>query len=224
MVVEVWSDVVCPWCWIGKRRLERAIELVARDDIEVRFRSFELDPRAVSSSSESLTAMLAKKYGMPLAKAEEMQRHVARTGAADGLDFHFEQAKPSNTFDAHRLIHHAASQGLGLEMKERLMQAYFSQGRAVGDHETLLGLAVEVGLDREGAAAVLAGDAYADAVRADEDEAHAIGARGVPFFVFDRRLAVSGAQPAEVLAAALRQALADVPAGEVCDDDGCAVP
>lgn len=226
MRVEVWSDVVCPWCYIGKRRLEAAI--AAFDgDVEVHWRSFELDPNAPRSLATPLTEMLARKYGMSVERARQMQDHVATTAAADGLDFHFDKARTGNTFDAHRLIHHAKSKGHGAEMKERLLAAYFTEGRAISDHTELSALAGEIGLDATEAAEVLASGAYAEDVRKDERQAHAYGARGVPFFVIDGRYGVSGAQPAETLLQVLRQARAEAPqpveAAPGCDDDGCAV-
>jgi predicted DsbA family dithiol-disulfide isomerase len=206
MKVEVWSDVVCPWCYIGKRRLEGALATFEhRDDVEVEYRSFELDPTAVATEG-GLGQRLADKYGVSLDQAQAMHSRVTDAAAAEGLYYRLDIAQPGNTFDAHRLIHLAGTEGLRTEMKERLMLAYFSEGRPVGDRETLVELAQEVGVDRDEANAVLAGDRFAEEVRADEREAAELGISGVPFFVIDRRYGVSGAQPSELLLQALQKA------------------
>lgn len=231
MRVDVWSDVVCPWCYIGKRRLEAALERFPfRDRVEVVFHSFELDPSAPKQSTESMTTLLAKKYGMSPAKAEQMQAHVTSVAAEDGLAFHLGNTTPANTFDAHRLLHLAKARGKQEALKEALMAAYFTEGKRVGDADTLVAAAVSVGLDEAEARAVVTDpNAYADAVRADETRARQYGIRGVPFFVLDEKYGVSGAQPADTLLAALSRAWAErppeaTPDGAVCDDDACAVP
>ena len=226
MRVEVWSDVVCPWCYIGKRRLESAIDSF-EGDVQVEWRSFELDPNAPKALPISLTQALASKYGMSTEKAAKMQEDVTKTALEDGIEMRFDLAKTGNTFDAHRLIHYAASLGLGPQMKERLLKAYFTDGHAIGDTAELTALAGEMDLDTTLVAEVLASDAFADAVRADEQQAQAYGARGVPFFVIDGRYGISGAQPAETLLKALQQAYAEITptadAAPTCDDDGCAI-
>jgi predicted DsbA family dithiol-disulfide isomerase len=237
--VEIWSDVVCPWCYIGKRRFESALAQFAhRDEVEVEWRSFELDP-----STESVTGpgqdpthaeMIASKYGMPLAQAEAAVASVAEAAAVEGLDFRLDRSLRSNTFDAHRLVHLGADHGVGAEAKERFMRAYFTEGEPVGDRDALVRLAVEAGLDRDDVERVLAGDEYADAVRSDEAEARALGISGVPFFVVDRRYGVSGAQPADQLLNVLERAWSErspftlVGSGAegtdaVCGPDGCAI-
>jgi predicted DsbA family dithiol-disulfide isomerase len=237
--VEIWSDVVCPWCYIGKRRFETALgRFEHRDDVEVVWRSFQLDPTTVSvrtpGEGPDHAELLATKYGMSRAQAEQAIARTTAAAAAEGLDYRLDRALSSNTFDAHRLVHLAAAHGRQGEMEERLMRAYFTEGQPVGDRETLVRLAVETGVDAEEAAAVLAGDAYADDVRADIAEARALGINGVPFFVLDRRYGVSGAQPAEQLLAALQQAWAErspltVMTGggtgtdAVCGPDGCEI-
>ena len=233
MRVEIWSDVVCPWCYIGKRRFEQALAgFPRRDEVEVRWRSFELDATAPAERTGSYAANLAAKYGTSVAQAQQMIDNMTATAAAEGLVFDFDIARPGNTFDAHRLLHLAAERGLQDALKERLLLATFTEGQPIGDAETLVRLAAEVGLDADEARAVLASDRYADEVRGDEQQARAYGISGVPFFVVDGRYGVSGAQPAEALAQVLAQAWAEraplqvVAAGGStpgCDGDSCAV-
>ncbi len=209
MRIDIWSDVVCPWCYVGKRRFERALAGFAhRDEVDVRWHSFELDPGAVNAPG-SHVQHLADKFGTDTASAQRMLDSMTETAAAEGLDFHFETVHNSNTFDAHRLLHLADARGVQAELKERLMQAHFTEGAAVGSPATLQRLAVEVGLDADEVASVLATDAYAEDVRADVAQAREYGISGVPFFVIDARYGVSGAQPAEALASALEQAWAE---------------
>lgn len=207
MQVEIWSDVMCPWCAVGKARFERALEAFPhRDEVEVRWRSFELDPAAPAEKDGDYVSLLAAKYGTSPQEAQRMVDTMTATAAGEGLDFHFERVRPGNTFDAHRLLHLAADRGLQHELKDRLLTAYLTEGEAVGRAEVLQRLAAEVGLDEVEVKEVLFGDAYAEAVRADERQAMAYGIRGVPFFVLDGRYGISGAQPADVLADALAQA------------------
>jgi predicted DsbA family dithiol-disulfide isomerase len=207
LTVEIWSDVVCPWCYIGKRRLEAALAGFPHE-VEVTWRSFELDPGAPRTREQSASEHLAGKYGMSLEQAEASHAQMTELAAREGLEYRFDEARGGNSFDAHRLIHLAAAHGMQDEAKERIMRAYFTEGVAIGDREALVGLAADIGLDPDEARGVLDGDAYADAVRADEELARRIGIQGVPFFVLDRRLGVSGAQPADVLVRALEQACA----------------
>ena len=232
MQVEIWSDVVCPWCAIGKRRFETALAgFEHRDEVEVRYRSFELDPTTPRSYEGNATQRLADKYGVPLEQARAMEQRVVDAAAGEGLAFDFDRARPGNTVDAHRLLHLAADRGRQAELKERLLLAYFAEGRAIGDPDTLAGLAAEAGLDAAEARAVLDSDAYLPEVREDQATARALGITGVPFFVLDRAYGLSGAQPAEVLLGALRQAWTathplTVVGGDTassCTDDTCAV-
>ncbi|MEO6951557.1 MAG: DsbA family oxidoreductase [Polyangia bacterium] len=228
--VDVWSDIACPWCYIGKRRLERALAAFSNgNDVEVTWRAFELDPDAPKLRDPSVTQAqrIAEKYGMPVDVAEERLRDMTQTAKEDGLDFRFDAIRGGNTFDGHRLIHFATERGLGGAMKERILRAYMTEGQAVSDHDVLVTLATEVGLDGKDVRAMLTSDACADAVRADEREAQALGIRGVPFFVVDGRYGVSGAQPAEKLLEVLNKAWSELPEGEVaegavCGPDGCA--
>jgi len=217
MQVEIWSDVACPFCYIGKRSFEDALGRFAhRDEVEVTWRSFQLDPTAPPSVEGGLDELLARKYGRTLEQAREMNRGVAEMAAGVGLDYHLEDAKPGNTFDAHRIIHLGRAHGRGPEVKERLLRAYFVEGELLSDHGTLARLAEEAGLDRAEAEEVLASDRYADDVRADYDAAQQLGLSGVPAFVLDRRFLVTGAQPADAFLTALERAWegrAPAPAG-----------
>jgi predicted DsbA family dithiol-disulfide isomerase len=233
--VEIWSDVVCPWCAIGKRRFEKALARFAhRDEVEVTWHSFELDPSAPREQDGDLADHLAAKYGLTRERAEAMHRQMTESAAAEGWDFHFERARRGNTFDAHRLLHLAAERGVQDAVKERLFRAYFTEGEAIADHATLVRLVAEAGLDADEARAVLASDRYAAEVRADERQAQAYGITGVPFFVVDRRYGVSGAQPPEALLQALETAWAEAhplqvltpaagagAAGAACADGSC---
>lgn len=230
--VDVWSDIACPWCYVGKRRFERALEgFPHRDRIELVWRAFELDPRAPAEypAAPSYAQRLADKYGRPLAHAEKMMADMTETARGEGLDFHFERVRGGSTFDAHRVLHLAHARGVQDAAKERLLAAYFVEGASVGQRDVLVRLAGEVGLDEEETARVLASDAYADDVRRDEAEARAIGVSGVPFFVLGRKYAVSGAQGPDVLLGALTQAFDElVPRaptllaeGAACGPEGC---
>ena len=207
--VDVWSDIACPWCYVGKRRLEAALaRFPHRDAVKVAWRAFELDPTAprVRDRSVSYIQRLARKYGSSKAEAEGMIRRMTDVAAGDGLAFHFDRVQSGNTFDAHRVLHLAAARGVGGATKERFLRAYMTEGEPIGEPEVLARLAGEVGLDREEVRDVLAGDRYASDVRADEEDARKIGVTGVPFFVIGGRYAVSGAQTADVLLDALTRA------------------
>jgi predicted DsbA family dithiol-disulfide isomerase len=201
--VEIWSDVVCPWCYIGKRRFEAAVNQFD-GEVEVTWRSFELDPHAPAVREHTATEHLAAKYGMSREQAEASHAQMTELAAQEGLEYHFERARGGNSFDAHRLIHLAAENGKQDKAIERLMRGYFTEGLAIGDRAALIALAAEMGLDGD----ALNCDAYAEAVREDEQLAQRIGIQGVPFFVLDRRYGVSGAQPAEILVQALEKACA----------------
>ena len=203
LTVEIWSDVVCPWCYVGKRRFEKALaSFEHRDEVEVVWRSFELDPYAAPTREGSSAEHLARKYGMSVEKAEELNAQMTALAAAEGLEYHLDRTRGGNSFHAHRLIHAAAEQGEQDAMQERVFRAYFTEGDAIGDLDTLNRLATELGVDAAG----LADNAFADAVRADEELAARIGIQGVPYFVLDRRYGVSGAQPSELLLEALGKA------------------
>ena len=230
LTVQIWSDIACPWCYVGKRRLEAAISTLPwRSQIQVLWRAYELDPNA---SREADTApvlyaeRLARKYGTSVPQGQAMIDRMTGVAAADGLNFRFDRIKPGNTFDAHRLVHLAHDQGIQDIMKERFLRAYLCEGESIGDREALTRLAVEAGLDEREVIDALAGDAYADAVRADEALARRYNISGVPFFVIGERYGISGAQPAETLRDALSTAwkdVGDLPVveGMACGPDGC---
>jgi predicted DsbA family dithiol-disulfide isomerase len=229
--IQVWSDIVCPWCYVGKRRLEAALaRFSGREHVHITWRSFELDASAPAvRERQPYAERLAKKYGTTPARAQEMVDRMTGVAKAEGLDFDFARAQPGNTFDAHRLLHLALDRGQQTVLKERFFRAYLCEGEAISDHTTLTRLAAEVGLNVDEVQAVLATDQYAREVRADEARARAIGVDGVPFFVLADRYAVAGAQPAELLASALEKAWSELPAverlevakGAVCGPDGC---
>jgi predicted DsbA family dithiol-disulfide isomerase len=210
MQVEIWSDPVCPWCYLGKRRFERALESFGhRDEVTVVYRSFELDPSAPPGITTPTVERLAGKYGMTAGEADEAQRQMEQRAAQDGLEFRMEGLRSGNTRDAHRLLHLAKERGVQAELAERLHRAYFTEQASIFDHASLTELAVEAGLDRDDVIRVLAGQEYGDAVDTDEAMAQALGANGVPLFVIDRRYGISGAQPPEVIAQVLDQAWAE---------------
>ena len=229
--VDIWSDIACPWCYIGKRHIEQALDKFAhKDEVEIVWRAFELDPSApkVRDTSQTYAERIAKKYGTQAPQAQVMIDRMTATAANDGLEFRFDRIRPGNTFDAHRLLHLAHERGRQDALKERLMRAYMTEGQAIGEPDVLAPLAVEVGLDAAEVAQLLAGDRYASEVRQDEALARELGITGVPFFVLAGKLGVSGAQPADVLLGALDRAWAEhkpglesFAEGATCGPDGC---
>jgi predicted DsbA family dithiol-disulfide isomerase len=211
--IDVWSDIACPWCYVGKRRLEAAVARMPPGAVEVVWRSFQLDPKAprVTRAKTSYAERLARKYRSSIEQANATVERMTKVGAADGLSLRFDRVRPTNTFDAHRVLHLARERGVQGAVKERLMRAYFTDGEALGNAKTLSRLSGEAGLDPGEVGRVLAGDTYADAVRADEDEASQLGIHAVPFFGLGGVYGVSGAQPVEVLHGALTQAWAEAP-------------
>lgn len=233
MTIDIWSDIACPWCYVGKRRFEAAMGTFAHaGEVALRWHAFELDPAAPRTfdSTASYVERLAKKYRVPTAQAQSMIDRMTATGAAEGIEFRFDRIQAGNTFDAHRLVHFALEAGKQDAMKERLLRAYFVDGKAIADRDVLVACARDVGLDECAVGTMLDGNAHAAAVRADERLASEIGISGVPFFVLGGRLAVSGAQPAELLLRALDRAWLEVGSaapepvagGAVCGPDGCA--
>jgi predicted DsbA family dithiol-disulfide isomerase len=230
MHVEIWSDIACPWCYVGKRRFEAALEQFAhRDEVTVTWRSFELDPGAPHERTGDRATRLAEKYGVSVEQAREMEAQLTATAAGEGLSFDFASARSGNTFDGHRLVHLAAAHGRQDAMKERLLAAYLEQGELISDHATLARLAVEVGLPGEEVEELLAGDRYAADVREDERTAGGLGINAVPFFVVDRAIGASGAHPPAALLQLLDEAWARrtppaievVADGATCGPDGC---
>jgi predicted DsbA family dithiol-disulfide isomerase len=233
VIVEIFSDVVCPWCAIGKSRFEEALERFAhRDEVEVTWRAFELDPGAPAVVEGDLASHLAAKYGMTKEQAVVSQNQLAALAAEEGLEFHFDLAQRANTFDAHRLLHYALEEGLQNELKDRLFLAYFRDGESISDPETLIRLAEESGLDGATAREILASGRYGDEVRADEADARTLGVSGVPFFVIDRHFGISGAQSPDSILRVLDHAWTDTHPGLLlsgdsatsCDEESCAIP
>ena len=234
MLVEIWSDVVCPWCAVGKERFEQALARFDHaDEVDVVWRSFELDPNAPKHRDGTLAEHLAAKYGTGLDQAQQMMDQMTRTAADEGLVFDFDRATGGNTFDAHRLLHLAREHGRQHELKDALFTAYFTDGRDISDDDVLVQIATEIGLDEVAAKDVIATDRFADEVRRDQAQAREYGIRGVPFFVVDQRYGVSGAQPADTLLQLLRQAHAESrplqmvdhahDQGDACADGSCAI-
>jgi len=230
--IDIWSDIACPWCYIGKRHLEQALDGFAHQaDVEVVWRAFELDPSAprIRDSSQSYAERLAAKYRTTPTEAQVMIDRMVATAAKDGLDFRFDRIRPGNTFDAHRLLHLAHERGVQDALKERLLHAYLTEGQAIGDRDVLATLAREAGLDDHEVRELLDGDRFGTEVRQDEALARELGITGVPFFVLAGQLGVSGAQPAEVLRGALERAWSEfakpefeqLAGGAACGPDGC---
>jgi len=235
--IDIWSDVVCPWCSIGERRLERALaDFPHRDDVEVVFHSFLLDPDAPDVATGSAQEMLARKYGLTSAQAGEQQARVIQLAAEEGMDWRRHVDSPYvGTVDAHRLLHLALAEGGPAQqaaLNDALLQAYFGEAGDVADPDLLRAIAAGVGLDRARVDEVLASEEYADAVAADIAQARAYGATGVPFFVVDEKYGVSGAQPAAFFTQLLERAWSEshpvlesvgAPGAEACGPDGCAI-
>ena len=207
MRVDIWSDVVCPFCYIGKKRLEAAAEQAGLA-LEVHWHSYELDPEAPVRQEVSNSERLAQKYGRTVADVEEMQRNIATMAAEEGIQFNWENANSGNTFNAHRLIHLAQSKGLGSEAQEAFFYSYMTQGLAIGERETLEDVAARIGLNPVEVEDVLNSEEYSDFVKFDEDVARdQLKVTGVPFFIFDHRIALAGAQPREVFLQVFEKAL-----------------
>lgn len=231
MRVDIWSDVVCPFCYIGKKRLETAAEQ-AGVELEVHWHSYELDPEAPVRQEVSNSERLAQKYGRTLVEVEEMQRNIAAMAAEEGIQFNWENANSGNTFNAHRIIHLAQSKGLGSEAKEAFFYSYMTQGLPIGERETLEDVAARIGLNPVEVDDLLNSEEYADFVKFDEDVARdQLKVTGVPFFVFDQRIALAGAQPREVFLQVMEKAQqapqqANMPAEDtaVCKEDNCDLP
>ena len=228
MRVEIWSDIVCPWCFVGKRQFERALaEFEHGDDVEVVWRSYELDPRAPEEREGTYAERIARKYGLEVGAARAALSRIISAGAEAGIDFKFEQMRPGNTFNAHRLVHLAKERGMQDKVKQRFLEANFFEGDPIARRDAHERLAVDAGLDAAEVAEVLDGDRYADAVRVDERVAQSLGVTGVPFFLIDDSYGVPGAQDPMVFLNLLRRAWGEshrdievvAGSGDVCDDD-----
>ncbi|MBU3086293.1 DsbA family oxidoreductase [Acinetobacter seifertii] len=231
MRVDVWSDVVCPFCYIGKKRLEH-VAAEAGIELDIHWHSFELDPNAPATHDTSNTERLAKKYGRTNEEMEEMERNIAAMAASEGIDFQWQKANSGNSFNAHRIIHLAQSKGLGNQAKEAFFHAYMTEGLAIGEREVVEEIASRIGLDNAEVEFVLDTNELADFVRHDEKIAHEqLNVTGVPFFVFDQRVALAGAQPREVFLQVLEQAQLKANTQEIeqddaaiCNDETCDIP
>lgn len=232
MKIEIWSDILCPFCYIGKRRLEQALEqFPAEDKVEIIYRSFELNPDAPKSYSEDIHAIIAKKYGISYAQSKANNDKITEQAATLGLDFQMDTMKSGNSFDAHRLIHFAGTKGKMAEMKEQLLHAYFTESKNVSEHQVLIEAATTIGLNREEVLTILDSDIFTAEVRRDEMEAQQLQINSVPFFVFDRKYAISGAQPLEAFMEVLESVTNDSPFvvtgdtdGGTCTDESCELP
>lgn len=207
MTIEIWSDIACPFCYIGKRRFERALaQFEKRSEVQIVWRSFQLDPDLATDPNASAIESLARRKGWTLEQTRQIQAQVAQMAAGEGLDYHFENQVLANTFDAHRLLHLAGQHGKQGEAQERLFAAHFCEGKNIADPVFLTETAANIGLDPAAAQQSLASDAFAEAVRSDIQLARQFGINGVPFFVFDRQYAVSGTQDSSAFLSALQQA------------------
>jgi predicted DsbA family dithiol-disulfide isomerase len=212
MEIQIWSDVVCPWCYLGKRRFEHALAAFEhRDQVRVVHRAFQLDPTMPKGESQDQLEVLTRKYGAAAEQIKAQQAELVRLAAVEGLEYHLVGGQAGNTFDAHQLIRLGLERGVQDAVLERFFRAHFTEQRSLFDPQSLVELAAEAGLDPEEARTVLKVDKYADAVEADIRQAREYGANGVPFFVVDDRYGISGAQPTQTFAGALTQAWADGP-------------
>jgi predicted DsbA family dithiol-disulfide isomerase len=233
MKVEIWSDVMCPFCYIGKRHFEKALEgFPERDKVEIEWKSFQLNPDMKTEPGKNINQYLAEHKGWSMEQARQANQYVTKMAGEAGLEYDMDRAVVANSFDAHRLVQLAKKSGKGDAMEERLFRAYFTEGKNIADHATLLELAADIGLEKEQVEKVLASRAFTEEVEKDIYEAKQINVRGVPYFVFNDRYAVSGAQPSDTFAGALQAAwkeweqqnppLTDLSAdkGNACDIDG----
>jgi predicted DsbA family dithiol-disulfide isomerase len=199
MKVEIWSDVMCPFCYIGKRKFEQGLQQFAyKEQVEIEWKSFQLNPSMKTDPSKTINEFLAEHKGVSVTQAKQMNDHVTAIASEVGLQYDFDKSIVANSFDAHRLSHFAKKYGVQNVVEELLFKAYFTEGKNAADHETLITIGTEAGLNPDEIRTMLAGNDFADSVNNDIYEAQQVGARGVPFFMFDNRYAVSGAQPAEL--------------------------
>lgn len=219
MQVEIWSDIMCPFCYIGKRRFEQALnQFEYADDVEIEWRSFQLNPDMETDPDASINEYLAKSKGWSVDKARQMNDRVTNMAAEEGLEYHMDQAVVANSFDAHRLIQFAKSQDVGDEAEEALFQAYFTEGKNMDDPDALVEIAGQIGLSAQETRKMLESDQYANAVKHDLQTAQAMNIRGVPFFLFNRKFAVSGAQESETFLKALKQSWNDWVEGQEAEE------
>lgn len=203
MKIELWSDYACPYCYIGEKRLEKAMEAIAnKEGIEVEFKAFELDPQASKEVTSTTKVRIAKKYRISEDEAQDMIDNITRTAAGEGLKYNYGTTRYTNTFDAHRVTKYAQSKGK-TEIIEKLFDAYFTDNLELSNHQLLIDIASSIGLDKEEVKRVLDNNEFAEEVRNDEREAYVLGVQGVPFFLINRKYQLSGAQPVEMIRNAL---------------------
>ena len=230
MRLEIWSDIACPWCYIGKKKLDKALEqFEGKDDVEVVWRSYLLDPEAPASYGMTMPQLLAKKYDMTVEEGKAASAKSTAAAKAEGLTYNMDIAQPGNTMDAHRLVHFAWEQGRGEQMKDRLWEAYFTKGESVGDRETLVRIGVEMGFEEKAVRDMLASDKYTAEVKAEDARAEEVGVDLVPFFLIDGKHSISGVVSTESLLEALRNPGKAArpqpvkPGKPGCDENGCAI-
>jgi predicted DsbA family dithiol-disulfide isomerase len=227
MKVEIWSDVMCPFCYIGKRRFEQALEKFDdKEEVEVEWKSFQLNPNLETDTSANINQYLADIKGCTLDHAKQLNGQVTEMAAGVGLTYNFDTAVVANSFDAHRFAHLAKKHNLGDKAEELLFKSYFTDGKNIADHQTLVELGVEMGLDEQEVTQVLEHDTYTNEVHQDVNEAARLGVRGVPFFVFDRKYAISGAQASEVFEQTLQGAYDEWKKEQplqIIDGDSCGI-
>lgn len=238
MKIEIWSDIMCPFCYIGKRHLEQAMEVLPfKNEVEIEWKSYQLNPEYNNTTNEDLYTYLARAKGMSVEQAKQMTIQVEEMAENVGLNLSFATNIPANSFDAHRFLHFAKSKGLQDQAEEALFSAHFVGAKDIAKHDVLIGIAVGLGLDNEETLNVLQGDDFAEAVTYDVYESQQIGVKGVPYFVFDRKYALSGAQPVDSFKAAITQSFTEwkdaQPKTElkslnkndnaVCDENGCEI-
>ena len=233
MKIEIWSDYACPYCYIGERQLEKALENFSdREDIEISFKSFELDPSASYKTTTNTRERISEKYRISTEKAQQMIDSITEYAKSVGLDFNYDTVRYTNTFGAHRIAKYAETKGKGIEISEKLLHAYFTENKQMSDHKVLTDIAIEIGLDKLEVEDILKGEElkFAEDVRNDEYEASRLGIHAVPFFVINEKYSISGAQPQEVFEQAIEKALkeekieVDNLGGMVCNSDGCSIP
>lgn len=229
MKIEIWSDVMCPFCYIGKRHLEKALEdFSGKDQVEMVWKSFQLNPDMPESSDENVYEYLAKAKGISLEQSKQMHERVEEMAQNAGLNYNFDIAKVANSFKAHRVLQLAKRNNLGDALKEELLKAYFTEGKNVSDKQVLVELSEKVGMTADDVELALTNDSFANYVNNDIDEARQIRVQGVPFFVFDRKYAISGAQPVEHFKGTLSKVFEESSSfintspeqGDSCDVDG----
>ena len=233
MKIEIWSDYACPYCYIGERQLEKALESFSGEEsIDISYKGFELDPSASYETTSDTRERISEKYHISLEQAQQMIDRITEYAKSVGLDYNYGTTRYTNTFDAHRIAKYAETKGKGIEISEKLLHAYFTENKQMSDHKVLTDIAIKIGLDKLEVEDILKGEElkFAEDVRNDEYEASRLGIHAVPFFVINEKYSISGAQPQEVFEQAIEKALkeekieVDNLGGMVCNSDGCSIP